>query len=140
MEALYTKWWGTSLQAFAEVSAGSILGFRPVRVVQMEAADMTSSAVDRSQSTYARLAGFMFLCVDLAYLLGIFINSRFQAAGNVVETAHKIAAAEWLYRIGLSSLLVGALCTVFLAFGLYGLLQAIDHRVALAGLVFRVVE
>lgn len=101
---------------------------------------MTSSAVDRSQNAYARLAGFMFLFVDLAYLLGIFINSRFQVAGNVVETAHKIAAAESLYRIGLSSLLAGALCTVFLAIGLYGVLQAIDQKLALAGLVFRVVE
>ena len=101
---------------------------------------MTSSVVDRSQNAYARLAGFMFLFVDLAYLLGLFITSRFQVPGNIVETAHKIAAAESLFRIGLSSVLLGALCTVFLAVGLYGVLQAIDQKLALAGLVFRVVE
>jgi hypothetical protein len=105
----------------------------------METADMTSSAVDRSQNAYARFAGFMFVFVDLAYLLGLFINTRFHA-GNVLETAHKIVASEPLYRIGLSSLLAGALCTVFLAVGLYGLVRAIDHTLALAALVFRVVE
>jgi len=101
---------------------------------------MTGSAVDRSQNAYARFAGFMYLFVDFAYLVGLFITSRFQVAGNVMETAHRIVAAESLYRIGLASLLVGALCTVFLAAGLYGTLQAIDHKLALQALVFRVVE
>jgi len=101
---------------------------------------MTNSAVDRSQDGYARLAGFMYLFVDSAYLAGLFIISRFHVAGSVVETAHRIVASEPLYRIGVSCLLVGALCTVFLAAGLYGTVQAIDHRLALQALVFRVVE
>ena len=82
----------------------------------------------------------MFLFVDVAYLTGLFLISRFQVPGNVVETAHRIVAAEPLYRLGLSSLLVGALCTVFLAAGLYGVVQGINHEVALLALTFRVVE
>ena len=101
---------------------------------------MTSSTVDGSQNAYARLAGSMYLFVDLAYLVGLFITSRFQVAGNVMETAHRIVASESLYRIGLSSLLVGALCTVFLAAGLYGTVQSIDNKLALQALAFRVVE
>jgi Domain of unknown function (DUF4386) len=108
--------------------------------MKMGVSDMTSSALDRSQNAYARLAGFMYLFVDLAYLVGLFITSRFQVAGNVMETAHRIVASESLYRIGLSSLLVGALCTVSLAIGLYGTVQAIDNKLALQALVFRVVE
>jgi len=82
----------------------------------------------------------MYLLVDFAYLMGLFIISRFQVAGSPIETAHKIVASEALYRIGLSSLLVGALCTVFLAAALYGTVQAIDNKLALQALVFRVVE
>jgi len=101
---------------------------------------MTSSAVDRSQNGYARLAGFMYLFVDLAYLGGLFVVSRFHVVGNVMETARRIVAAEPLYRMGLCSLLVGSLSTVFLAAGLYGTVQAIDKKLALQALVFRVVE
>ena len=101
---------------------------------------MTHAAVDQSQNAYARLAGFMYLFVDVAYLVGLFIVSRFQVAGSVVDTAQRIVASETLYRIGLSSLLVGALCTIFLAVGLYGTVQAIDPKLALQALVFRVVE
>jgi uncharacterized protein DUF4386 len=101
---------------------------------------MTSSAVDRSLNAYARFAGFMYLFVDVAYLVGLFIISRFHVAGNVVESAHRIVASEPLYRVGLSSLLAGTLCTVFLAGGLYGTVQAIDNTLALLALVFRVVE
>jgi len=89
---------------------------------------MTHAAVDQSQNAYARLAGFMYLFVDVAYLVGLFIVSRFQVAGSVVDTAQRIVASETLYRIGLSSLLVGALCTIFLAVGLYGTVQAIDPK------------
>jgi hypothetical protein len=101
---------------------------------------MTGSGADRSLNGYARLAGFMFLFVDAAYLTGLFITTRFHVAGNVVETAHRIVASEALYRVGLSSLVVGTLCTVFLAMGLYGVLHAVDHRLALLALVLRVVE
>ena len=80
---------------------------------------MTSSDTDQAQIAYARLAGFMYLFVDAAYLLGLYIVSRFQVAGNFAETAHRIMASEQLYRIGLSSLSTGGLCTVFLAMGLY---------------------
>src|SRR5947209_2982560 len=48
--------------------------------------------------------------------------------------------SELLYRIGLSSLLIGGLCTVFLAMGLYGAVKPIDNNLALLALIFRLVE
>ena len=101
---------------------------------------MTSSDIDKSQIRYARLAGFMYLFVDVAYGLGLFITSRFQVPGNFAETANRIMGSELLYRIGLSSLLIGGLCTVFLAMGLYGAVKPIDNNLALLALIFRLVE
>ena len=101
---------------------------------------MTSSDIDKSQIRYARLAGFMYLFVDAAYLLGLYIVSGFQVTGNFAETAHRIMESELLYRIGQSSGLIGGLCTVFLAMGLYGAVKPIDNNLALLALIFRLVE
>ncbi len=100
---------------------------------------MTSSDIDKSQIRYARLAGFMYLFVIVAYLLGLYIVtvSGFQVAGNFAETAHRIMESELLYRIGLSSLLIGGLCTVFLAMGLSRTVKPIDNNLALLALIFK---
>lgn len=101
---------------------------------------MTRSDTETSQIRYARIAGFMFLFVIVADLLGMFITSRFAVPGDFAETAHRIMGSELLYRIGLSSELIGSLCTVFLAMGLYGALKPIDNNLALLALVFRLAE
>jgi Domain of unknown function (DUF4386) len=101
---------------------------------------MTSPDISESQVAYARLAGFMYLFVDAAYAVGLWITSGFRVSGNIAATAHRIMAAALLYRIGLSSLLLGGLCTVFLATGLYVATKPIDDNLALLALVFRVVE
>ncbi len=101
---------------------------------------MTSSAIDQSQIRYARLAGFMYLFVDAAYALGFILTARFQVPGNFAETAHRIMASEQLYRTGLSSELIGALCTVLLAMGLYVAVKPINSDLALLAFVFRLVE
>ncbi len=101
---------------------------------------MTSSEIEKSQISYARLAGFMYLFVNAAYLLGLYIVSRFQVAGNFAETAHRIMGSEQLYRIGLCSELMGGLCTVFLAMGLYVAVKPVDNNLALLALVFRLAE
>jgi len=101
---------------------------------------MTSSETEKSQNRYARLAGFMFLFVIAVDLLGLFITARVAGSGNFAETAHKIAASEMLYRFGLSCELIGSLCTVFLAMGLYGALKPIDSNLALLALAFRLGE
>jgi hypothetical protein len=100
---------------------------------------MTSSDIEQSQIRYARLAGFMFLFVDVADASSLYITGRFQT-GNFAETAHRILGSELLYRIGLSSFLIGSLCTVFLAIGLYGALKPIDNNLAMLALLFRLVE
>ena len=101
---------------------------------------MTYSDNEKSQIRYARLAGFMYLFVDLAYVAGVMIVNRFEVPGNFTETAHAIMRSELLYRIGLTSVFIGALSTVFLAMGLYVTVKPIDKNLALLALLFRLVE
>ena len=100
----------------------------------------SNSDIYRSQIRYARLAGFMFLFVIVADLLGMLITSRFGIAGNFAETARRIMTSELLYRVGMCGGLVGSLCTVFLAFGLYVAVKPIDNNLALLALLFRLAE
>jgi hypothetical protein len=102
--------------------------------------EMASSESDKSQIRWARLAGFMYLFVDLAYTLGLLIANRLQVPGNFAETARRIVASETLYRIALSSQLIASICTVFLAFGLYAAVKPIGENLALLALLFRLVE
>jgi hypothetical protein len=101
---------------------------------------MANAASEQRQTTYARLAGFMYLFVDLTDMVGVFITARFAIDGDVAATARRIAASPLLYRTGLAAALIGALCTVFLAMGLYVVLKPIDGNLALLALVFRSIE
>ncbi len=101
---------------------------------------MASSDTGQSQIRYARLAGFMYLFVTAVDLLGMFITGRFRVPGNFAETAHRVMGAELLYRAGLSAELIGSLCTVFLAMGLYGAVKPLNNNLALLALVFRLAE
>lgn len=116
------------------VPGNSILGIYPKGV------EMTGFDIEKTQVRYARLAGFMFLFVIVADLLSMFITCRFQVPGNFAETAHRIMKSELLYRIGLSSGLIGSLSTVFLAMGLYVAVKPIDGNLALLAMVFRLAE
>jgi uncharacterized protein DUF4386 len=74
-----------------------------------------------SQSSYARLAGVMYLLV-LAFDV---------AASLLIGSSH---------RWGLVLLLLGSMSTVLLAVGLYVTVKPVDGNLALAALLFRVAE
>ena len=101
---------------------------------------MPSSDSHKSQIRYARLAGFMYLLVDAAYLAFVLITNRLRVPGDFTETVHRITGSELLYRIGLSSGLVTSLCIAFLAMGLYVAVKPLDSNLALLALVFRLLE
>jgi|ERR1039458_8636825 hypothetical protein len=100
---------------------------------------MSNSDIEQSQIRYARLAGFMYLFIIAAYLLGAYVTSRFEVPGNIAETAHRIMEYELLYRFGLALGLLNALCAVLLAMGLYVAVKAIDKNLALLALAFELV-
>ncbi len=99
-----------------------------------------SDGTGRSQVGYARLAGAMFLAVDALDALELWIAGRLRVPGDVIATAHRVAQSEAVYRVGLSSGLLAALCTVLIGVGLYGALKPVGRTLALTGLVFRTAE
>lgn len=101
---------------------------------------MTSSDSEKSQIRYARLAGFMYLLVDAAYLTFVVITTRFRVSGDFDQTARRITESELLYRIGASSGLVASLSIVFLAIGLFVATKPLNSHLALLALSFRLLE
>ena len=82
----------------------------------------------------------MYLFVIVTYVMNDYITSHLEVPGNFLATAHSIAGAELLYRIGLSSSFISSLCTVFLAMGLYGAIKPVNNTLALFALLFRLIE
>src|SRR5437879_4618131 len=73
---------------------------------------------DRSQDAYARLAGVMYF-FTVFDVTGVIILSRISGNGTFFEIAHRVAASETLYRIGILCGLIGNLSTILLAISLY---------------------
>ncbi len=100
----------------------------------------TEAAADKSQRTYARRAGFMFLFGVAAYMSGHTITSHFAVPGDFAATGQKMAASYALYRVGLALMLVTSWGTILLAGALYALLKPVDPMLALLALLWRVGE
>ena len=100
---------------------------------------MKYSEIEISQIRYARLAGFMYLFLIAVYLLGVWITSRFEVPGNIVETTHRVMEHELLFRFGLALGSLNALCAVLLAVSLYAAVHVIDKNLALLALAFELV-
>ncbi|TMB98819.1 MAG: DUF4386 domain-containing protein [Chloroflexi bacterium] len=98
-----------------------------------------ATKADASQNAYARFAGVMYFFTVFDFT-GVIILSRISGSGGFLDVAHKVAASETLYRIGLLFGLVGSLSTILLAIGLYVTLKSCDGNLAMAAMLFRVVE
>jgi hypothetical protein len=100
---------------------------------------MTARIAGGAQSSYARFAGLMYLFTAFD-VTGVVIASRISGSGTFLDTAHRIAASETLYRIGLLCGLLGTLSTVLLAIGLFATLKPVDGHLAMTALLFRLAE
>jgi hypothetical protein len=90
----------------------------------------------KTQRTYARLAGVLFLGVILVAFVGGSILSRVAGSGTFAETAARIAASERLYRVALSAVLIATLSSTLLAFALYVTLRPVNRLVAQLAMIF----
>jgi uncharacterized protein DUF4386 len=102
-------------------------------------ARITARIARGSQSSYARFAGLMYF-FTVFDVTGVVIISRLTGSGSFLDTAHRIAASETLYRIGLLCGLLGTMSTVLLAIGLYVTLKPVDRNLATTALLFRLAE
>jgi hypothetical protein len=78
-----------------------------------------ASPTERTQRTYARVAGFLFLWLIITGLAGMLTISHIVGSGTFAETAKRVVASERLYRAALSGELIETLSALLLAFALY---------------------
>jgi hypothetical protein len=101
---------------------------------------MEDSSTERTQRTYARVAGFLYLWLIITGLAGTLIISHIVGSGTFAETAKRVVASEHLYRVALSSELIETLSAVLLAFALYVTLKPVDKLLAQIAMYWRLGE
>jgi hypothetical protein len=91
---------------------------------------------EKSQRTYARLAGFLLLAVIVIALGSGVVLSRVAGSGTFAETARRVAASEHLYRAALSAAVIVSLGSALLAFALYATLRPVNRLLAQLAMIF----
>jgi hypothetical protein len=101
---------------------------------------MTTTSIDNSQRTAAKIAGWSYL---LSFAVVVFANyallNPLIVPRNAVDTARNIVAHETQFRIALTFFLTYSIGAVVLAGALYIILRPINHYLALIGALFRLV-
>jgi hypothetical protein len=83
---------------------------------------------DASQQKTARIAGLLYLLLAVCYLFStMYVDAKLFVAGDAAATVSNIQASEWLYRLGIVSILVGNIAFLLLANELYKLLRSVDR-------------
>lgn len=90
----------------------------------------------KTQRTYARVAGFLFLWEIILVLGSGFILSHIAGTGSFAEISKRIAASEHLYRAALSALVIVTFSSAVLAFALYVTLKPVNPLLAQLGMIF----
>lgn len=79
----------------------------------------------------ARVAGLLYLLTSIPGFFSLmYIPSHFIVQGDAAATAHKIAASEFLFRLGMVSELVGFTGFIFVVRALYRLFEAVHKPLA----------
>jgi len=106
----------------------------------MTHAEVEDSSTERTQRIYARVAGFMYLWLIIADLVGLLTISHIVGSGTFAETTKRVVASEHLYRVALSSELIESVSAVLLAFALYVTLKPVDKLLAQIAMYWRLGE
>jgi hypothetical protein len=91
---------------------------------------MQDTPIDNTQRYYARLAGFMYLLNYATSVFGSLTPDKIRGSGDFAEQARRVVASEFLYRTALTSMAIGWVLIVFLAFSLYVTLKPVNRRLA----------
>lgn len=105
-------------------------------MTQIEVEDVS----ERTQLTYARLSGFLFLWLIITGLAGLLTASQILGSGDFGAIAKRVLASEHLYRVALVSALIETMSATLLAFSLYVTLKPVNALVAQLAMYFRLGE
>jgi len=110
------------------------------RVPMREENEMTTSTIDKSQRTAAKVAGFSLL---FSMVIVVFANfallNPLLVPGNATETARNIIAHQTQLRIAVTCFLAYSIIVVVLLTALYVVLKPVNLGLALVGAIFRLV-
>lgn len=101
---------------------------------------MTANAIDASQRTAAKVAGFTYLFAMATAVLGFSIRGSLVVPGNAAETARNIIASEGLFRVGIASDLMTFVADIVLITALYVVLRPVNRNLALLAAFWRLME
>ena len=101
---------------------------------------MTTSTIDNSQRTAAKVAGFACLFgIAIVIYSNYGIYEHLIVPGNVAETARNIVAHETLFRLSLVCNVAYTTTVIVLLAALYVILKPVNPGLALVGAFFRLV-
>ena len=89
----------------------------------------------------ARLAGLLYAATLIpGFFSLLYVPSRFIVSGDAAATADRIAASEFVYRLGIVSELIGFTGFIFVVWALYRLLRGVDEAHAALMLILMLVS
>jgi hypothetical protein len=98
---------------------------------------MTAHIVEKSPLVRARVAGFLYLIVNLpAPFALVYLPSRLIVRGDAAASAGNILASESLFRVGILALLFNSIASIFLVLALYQLLKVVNRNTASLMVIF----
>ena len=101
---------------------------------------MTTSKIDNSQRTAAKVAGFagLFAVATVVYS-NYALLSPLLVRGNAAETARNIMAHETQFRVAATCFLTYSVSVIVLLAALYVILKSVNQVLALLGALFRLI-
>jgi|SRR5271154_4641464 len=96
---------------------------------------------EASPQVYARVGGVLYLLIIVTGLVGeVVVRGRLVVSGDAAATASNIAAAPFLWRIGIAADLLMHVCDVPLMLIFYVLLKPVSKTLALLAVLFNLVQ
>jgi Domain of unknown function (DUF4386) len=101
---------------------------------------MTTSAIDNSQRTAAKVVGIAGICAFVLVVFGNYVLLEpLVVPRNAVDTARNILAHQTQFRLALTCFVAYGVGSVILLTALYVIFAPINRGLALAGALFRLV-
>jgi len=93
--------------------------------------DTAFSNVTTSPRQQARLAGLLYLIVDIAAGFAMIVRSKLIVHGDATATANNILAHEFLFRMAFAAELVACVINIPLAVIFFGLFRVVNKQLSL---------
>jgi hypothetical protein len=108
--------------------------------MSMSAADTTERMAETSPQPIARMAGALYLLSIVAGVVAVLlVGGALVVDGDATATATNILAHETLFRLSVTSFLIGVTCYVAVTALLYSLLRPVNRTLSLLAAFFSLV-